>query len=210
MKSTEPSQASHGFKWYRHPPIIILSFALLAMFAANNLYITAMPLYFSKELMLGASWVGILFGMAALCEIPIMLNAGRLAERFGTYRLIVAAAGVGGVFYLGMLSADQVWQFVVLQVFNGIFIGVIATLGMVAMQNMMSHQLGTASTLFTNVMQCSFLVASVSLGIVGEAYNYYSALYVSLAAMVLALILMVYFSLYAAKGADEIVLNESS
>jgi len=201
MQGEKQVEAEGDFKWYRYPPIIILSLALLAMFAANNLYITSLPLYFSHELMLGASWVGILFGMAALCEIPIMLNAGRLAQRFGTYRLIMLAAIIGGLFFIGMLSVNQVWQFIALQVLNGIYIGVIATLGMVALQNMMSQQLGVASTLFANLMQCSVLVSSISLGVVGEMYNYYSALYVSLAAMMIALILMGWFYLYSQKTA---------
>ncbi|MDN3682198.1 sugar efflux transporter [Vibrio tapetis subsp. quintayensis] len=191
-KNTESSE-NVDFKWYKNAPILLLSVALLAMFAANNLYITSMPLYFSQELSIGASWAGMLFGCAALCEIPIMLKAGRLSERFGVYKLLLVASVVGTLFYMGMAMANQVWQFFALQIVNGIFVGIIATLGMVALQDRMKHQLGVASTLFSNLMQVSILLSSVSVGLVAQKYNYHSTLYVSFGATACAFMLMGYF-----------------
>ncbi|SON50025.1 MFS transporter [Vibrio tapetis] len=99
------------FKWYQNGPILLLSAALLAMFAANNLYITSMPLYFSQELSVGASWAGMLFGCAALCEIPVMLKAGRLSERFGVYRLLLVASAVGATFLWACLCRARCGSF---------------------------------------------------------------------------------------------------
>lgn len=59
--------------------IIIYAGVLVCAFTANNLYIVSMPLYLSQELSVDANWLGVLFGVAALCEIPIMLYAGKLA-----------------------------------------------------------------------------------------------------------------------------------
>ncbi|WP_231897780.1 hypothetical protein [Vibrio tapetis] len=108
--------------------------------------------------------------------------------------------------------SSQMWQFFALQIVNGIFIGIIATLGMVALQDRMKHQLGVASTLFSNLMQVSILLSSVSVGLVAQKYNYYTTLYVSFGATACAFLLMGYFYLTFCKKSsvkDKLVLKRS-
>ncbi len=173
--------------WYKRLPIVLFCLSMLMTFAANNLYVTVMPLYLSQELIVKASWVGMIFGTAALCEIPIMLGAGWLSLRYGPHRVLAVGLAFGAIFYLGVINSSSVWHLLSIQIFNGVFIGVAATLGMVVLQDMMSDQLGVASTLFSNVMQAAVLVSSVTIGFVGEFYSYYSAFYVSFSGIILAL-----------------------
>ncbi|WP_260261804.1 sugar efflux transporter [Vibrio intestinalis] len=189
----EQSEPTEQSKFTFNKSIILFSIASVLMFTANNLYITSMPLYFTQELLVDASWVGFMFGLAAFCEIPIMMKAGRLATQFGTMKLLAFSLVCGCLFFIGMLNVTQMWALLALQVINGIFIGLTATLGMVAMQDMMKEHLGTASTLFSNLLQVSMLAASLSVGIVGELYNYYVAFYICLVSAALALLLMFYF-----------------
>ncbi|WP_114767108.1 sugar efflux transporter [Vibrio rhodolitus] len=173
--------------------VVLFCIAVIFMCSANNLYITSMPLYFSQELKVNASWVGYMFGMAALCEIPIMLKAGRLAARFGTMKMLALSLVSGCVFFVAMINVTEFWQLLAVQVLNGFFIGITATLGMVALQDMMPNRLGTASTLFSSLLQVSMLVASLSVGVVGEYFNYYTTFYVSLGLAAMALIVLSYF-----------------
>lgn len=168
--------------------------AMVFAFAANNLYITSIPLYLSQELKVDGNWLGLLFGTAALCEIPVMLWAGRLAQKVGTIRLMMLGIAMGVLFYMVMLTSQSFTSMLVAQVLNGFFIGVCATLGMVVLQDMMRDRLGTASTLFSSMLSISMLVASLSVGIVGELYNYYSTLYVSLAGVIIAVVLLWFFA----------------
>ncbi|EEX94481.1 hypothetical protein VIOR3934_19115 [Vibrio orientalis CIP 102891 = ATCC 33934] len=168
-------------------------------FAANNLYITSMPLYLSQELKVDPSWLGFLFGAGALCEIPVMLYAGKLAARFGTIKLLMLGLVSGVAFYSVMLTNTTFIAMLMAQVLNGFFIGVCATLGMVVLQDMMKDRLGTASTLFSNMLNVSMLVASLSVGVVGELFNYYSTLYVSLAGSLTAIVLLALFAVSESK-----------
>ncbi|MDG3084825.1 sugar efflux transporter [Vibrio hannami] len=173
--------------------IVLYCIALVLMFSANNLYINSMPLYLSKELLIDASKLGFLFGLAALCEIPVMMNAGTLAARFGAAKMLSIGLGFACLFYIVVLSATEFWMLAIAQLFNGIFIGLSATLGMVVLQNLMKDRLGFASTLFTNMLQVSMLVASMSIGIAGEYFSYHSAFFFCLTGAACALILMLYF-----------------
>ncbi|AMG09888.2 MFS transporter [Vibrio vulnificus] len=187
----EPSRANGGWVSSVNPLVSIYCLIIVLAFAANNLYIVSMPLYLSQELKVDANWLGVLFGVAALCEIPVMLWAGKLARRCSALTIMKVGIASGVLFYSVMLLATNYTHLIVAQILNGIFIGTCATLGMVVMQDMMKDKLGTASTLFSNMLQLSMLVSSLSVGVVGELFNYYSSFYVSLFGVSLALILLI-------------------
>ncbi|EWS67503.1 MFS transporter [Vibrio vulnificus] len=187
----EPSRANGGWVSSVNPLVFIYCLIIVLAFAANNLYIVSMPLYLSQELKVDANWLGVLFGVAALCEIPVMLWAGKLARRWSALTIMKVGIASGVLFYSVMLVSTNYTHLIVAQILNGIFIGTCATLGMVVMQDMMKDKLGTASTLFSNMLQLSMLVSSLSVGVVGELFNYYSSFYVSLFGVSLALILLI-------------------
>ncbi|HFQ5430220.1 TPA: sugar efflux transporter [Vibrio vulnificus] len=187
----EPSRANGGWVSSVNPLVSIYCLIIVLAFAANNLYIVSMPLYLSQELKVDANWLGVLFGVAALCEIPVTLWAGKLAKRWSALTIMKVGIASGVLFYSVMLLATNYTHLIVAQILNGIFIGTCATLGMVVMQDMMKDKLGTASTLFSNMLQLSMLVSSLSVGVVGELFNYYSSFYVSLFGVSLALILLI-------------------
>jgi SET family sugar efflux transporter-like MFS transporter len=200
-KASEAEQEAEIEVKGSHPNGLIALYCLVVVFAfaANNLYITSMPLYLSQELQVNPNWLGLLFGAGALCEIPIMLSAGKLAEKIGTIKLLMLGILSGIIFYLVMLTSTSFASMLVAQLLNGFFIGVCATLGMVVLQDMMKHRLGTASTLFSNMLNVSMLVASLSVGVVAQMFDYYSTLYVSFAGSVAALTLLGLFSILEGK-----------
>ena len=179
--------------------VVFYCFIIVCAFSANNLYITSMPLYLSQELQVDVSWLGLMFGMAAACEIPVMLGAGKMADKLGTTRVMALGVISGAMFFLVMLSTTSFTGMLIAQILNGFFIGVCATLGMVALQDMMKDRLGTASTLFSNMLNISVLVSSVMVGVVGELYNYYSALYLCFVGAVIAAVLLILFEMLEKK-----------
>ncbi|MBP3139606.1 sugar efflux transporter [Aliivibrio fischeri] len=179
--------------------VILYCFIIVCAFSANNLYITSMPLYLSQELQVDVSWLGLMFGVAAACEIPVMLGAGKMAQKMGTTRVMTLGVISGAMFFLVMLSSTSFTSMLIAQILNGFFIGVCATLGMVALQDMMKDRLGTASTLFSNMLNISVLVSSVLVGVVGELYNYYSALYLCFIGAIIAAALLIVFEVLEKK-----------
>ncbi|MUJ19940.1 sugar efflux transporter [Aliivibrio fischeri] len=184
--------------------VILYCFIIVCAFSANNLYITSMPLYLSQELQVDVSWLGLMFSVAAACEIPVMLEAGKMAEKMGTTRVMTLGVISGAMFFLVMLSSTSFTSMLIAQILNGFFIGVCATLGMVALQDMMKDRLGTASTLFSNMLNISVLVSSVLVGVVGELYNYYSALYLCFIGAIIAAVLLIVFEVLEKKQKTKI------
>lgn len=174
--------------WYRQVPVLVFLVSIVLMFLANNLYLTTIPLYLTHELDYGSSLVGNMMGLAALFEIPIMLGIGLLTVKWGAHRLLNLGVLFGCLFFAGMAVVSSEPAMLALQLFNGLFIGATATLGMVVLQDMMRDQVGTATTLFSNAIQVSLLLASLAIGILGEYFTYYMALWVCFAAAVISLI----------------------
>ncbi|MFO6422294.1 sugar efflux transporter [Motilimonas sp. KMU-193] len=186
-KTTTLSYVEKTPHWLTVPGVALFLSSILAMCAANTMYLTALPLYLSQELNTSTRLAGYMMGTAALFEIPIMLLAGSLAIKLGNNRLMFIAFISGVIFYSGMVALQNANLLLLIQLFNGIFIAISACIGLVIIQDMMPKQLGLATTLFSNAQQLSLLLGSLLVGMIAQQFNYYSVFLACLIAMIIAL-----------------------
>jgi len=78
----------------------------------------------------------------------------------------------------------------VLQLFNAIFIGIIAGIGMLYFQDLMPGRAGSATTLFTNSISTGAILAGVLQGAIVENFGHYQVYCVATGLAVVALLLM--------------------
>ncbi|CAI1046802.1 MFS transporter [Serratia quinivorans] len=168
-----------------------LFFTSVLMWTCSAMYLIDVPLYITAELGLPQSLTGWMMGVAAAIEIPIMILVGRYVNRVGK-RLMMAGAMVAGIlFYAGMLWFTSAAGLLVWQLFNAIFIGIIATVGMLYFQDLMPERAGMATTLFTNSISTGVILAGILQGILTE-YGPHSSVYL-LAILLLCIALPVGF-----------------
>lgn len=206
-ESAEKDQDQATIKWYKISGVALYLVCVLFIFCANNMYITSISLYVTLELNESAKWVGYFMGLAALIEIPIMIGAGLLAPKFGTTNLIYAGCLSGLAFFTGILFATEIWQLLVLQVFNGLCIGINASLCIVLVQDLMKKQMGLATTLVNNTQQLSMLLSSLVVGAIAQYINYYTVFVVCVAFCIVGLIAM-WFS-HNARKQQPVAVNAS-
>ncbi len=175
---------------WKHKDVRLLFIASLLMWTCNTMYIIDMPLYISSVLGLPDKLAGLLMGVAAGLEIPVMLLAGHYVKRFGKRNMMLFAVGAGVVFYLGLVLFHSRAALMALQIFNAIFIGIIAGIGMLYFQDLMPGRPGAATTLFTNSISTGVILAGVFQGALAETFGhaavYWGALVLSLAALAMA------------------------
>lgn len=94
------------------------------------MYIIDMPLYITQDLGLPENLAGLLMGTAAGLEIPAMILAGYYVKRFGKRNMMLFAVAAGVLFYAGLVLFKFKLALMVLQLFNAVFIGIIAGIGM--------------------------------------------------------------------------------
>jgi MFS transporter, SET family, sugar efflux transporter len=164
----------------------VMGFSL--MWGANNAYLISMPLHLKDGLGIGTEWVGWVMGTCAGLEIPFMILAGHYAARVKIISLIKLAGLSALVLYLGVYFAQALWQFFALQIFNAIFIGILAGLGVSVIQELMPGRSGAASALYTNTTHVGNLISSLLVGLVADIYGYHQVFMVNLLIIALAIL----------------------
>ncbi|XWJ91573.1 sugar efflux transporter [Phytobacter ursingii] len=150
----------------------MLFIASTMMWTCNTMYIIDMPLWISSELGLPDSLAGVLMGTAAGLEIPAMILAGYYVKRFGKRKMMVSAVAAGGVFYVGLIVFHSREALLGLQIFNAIFIGIIAGIGMLWFQDLMPGRAGSATTLFTNSISTGVILAGLIQGALAQSFGH--------------------------------------
>ncbi len=161
--------------------------ALSLMWGANNAYLISLPLHLNDNLGIETTWVGWIMGTCALLEIPFMLLAGYLAARINLLVMVRFAGLAGLALYAGIYLAEQVWQLFALQMFNAIFIGILAGLGVSVIQLLLPGRAGSASALYTNTTHIGNLFSSVMVALVADFYGYQSVFMANLLVVVIAM-----------------------
>ncbi|UTV28946.1 sugar efflux transporter [Photobacterium atrarenae] len=164
---------------------------------ANSTYITSIPLYLTETLGMSTSFPGVLIGLTAAFEIPVMLLSARWASRYGKRPVILCSFLLAAVFYIGLQVAETPLAFVILQVFNGLFFGIFVGLGISLLQDEAPEHVGKASAFYTNAMAVGTMAGTSLMGVVAGAFGYKQALLISLGAISLAFVLLLAIELRA-------------
>jgi SET family sugar efflux transporter-like MFS transporter len=165
---------------------ITAAFVLLQSVTA--LTVTVMPLYVSNDLRGDLSSAGIVLGICATIEIPLMLIFGAMAARWPIRTLLLAGGGLGMAYCLAASLATNVWQIAAAQVLHACYVCTISGLGISYFQALMPASLGRASTLFSNVGRLAGMLSGLLFGIVaavGYRYAYVGALALAAAGTIL-------------------------
>jgi len=185
----QPAVAVTEVSGWSDKNVRMLFIASTLMWTCNTMYIIDMPLWISQELGLPDKLAGILMGTAAGLEIPAMILAGYFVKRLGKRRMMLAAVAAGVVFYLGLIFFHSQTALLVLQLFNAIFIGIVAGIGMLWFQDLMPGRAGSATTLFTNSISTGVILAGVIQGALAQSFSH-GAVYVGIALISVAALLL--------------------
>ncbi|HGX9455789.1 TPA: sugar efflux transporter SetA [Escherichia coli] len=167
----------------------MLFVASTLMWTCNTMYIIDMPLWISSELGLPDKLAGFLMGTAAGLEIPAMILAGYYVKRYGKRRMMVIAVAAGVLFYTGLIFFHSRMALMTLQLFNAVFIGIVAGIGMLWFQDLMPGRAGAATTLFTNSISTGVILACVIQGAIAQSWGHFAVYWVIAVISVVALFL---------------------
>ncbi|MFT7561862.1 MAG: SET family sugar efflux transporter-like MFS transporter [Flavobacteriales bacterium] len=152
--------------------IVFAMCAFSLLYACNQSYLIALPLYLSQDLGVDSEWAGWIMGTAAALEIPVMIFAGWLGSRFSLPPLIRIGAIAPIALYVGFWQADSVWQLFPLQILNAMMIGFIAGLGMTWFQDLMPGKAGAASALYWNSTNIGNILGAASIAVFAQMFGY--------------------------------------
>ncbi|GLW34025.1 sugar efflux transporter [Actinoplanes regularis] len=166
---------------------IIAGFALLT--TTMVLGVQAMSLYVSTDLRGSVGDSGLILGLCAALEIPLMLGFGALSTRIPVRRLVLIGAVFAVAYQALAASAQSIWMLAAAQVLNALFIAASSGLGISYVQDLMPLQPGRATTLFTNTFPLGQILTAPLFGLAQE-YGYRLAYVMNLILAALGLLLL--------------------
>ncbi len=176
---------------WQNRDVRLLFMASVCLWTCNSMYLINMPLYLSQELMLPQALAGWMMGLAAALEIPVMLLAGYGSRWVGKKPMMLFAAFAGVLFYSGLtLLPTGPVTLLSLQLCNGIFIGIVAGMGMTYFQDLMPGQPGEATTLFSNSIRSGAILGGCVAGMTAQWWSYHGVFAVAVLLALCALLLM--------------------
>ncbi len=136
-----------------------------------TLAVQALPLFIDRDLGGHASDAGLILGLCAALEIPLILALGALSTRVPLRRLLYGGA-VCGVLYYGLATtASNVGVLFAGQPLNAAFIAAVSGLGIAYVQDLLPGQPGRASTLHSNAFPIGAGLAGPFFGL-GQHFGY--------------------------------------
>ncbi|AJQ92374.1 sugar efflux transporter [Gynuella sunshinyii] len=179
------------------PDTRILTPHILAIFAvfmiinmANSTYIVYMPLYLLNDLKMPTFIPGLLMGLAAAIEMPLMIAMGALSHRWRLLAPVQVAVVAGILFYFGMTLSDRLSMFLILQLLNATLIGLSAGLGTSIFQSLLPNRPGMAATLLGNAFKTGSLAGATIGALIAQFGQYRGVFLFSTLGLCLALFLV--------------------
>jgi SET family sugar efflux transporter-like MFS transporter len=154
------------------PRLWLLLGAVLAMGMANQTYGIDISLYVTKDLHLGTQLVGWMAGLTAAVEVPVMIAAGRVADRIGKGRVVLAAMVVATAVFCLLPLATSAPALLGLMVLNGTWGAIALSIPMIMVQEEGQGGAGAALSLYNSAFTISILLAGAVTGVTASAVGY--------------------------------------
>lgn len=160
--------------------------AVTAVNVADQMYLIVIALHVTKDLHHSPALVGLMAGICAALEIPLMIIVGRLADRIGKLRIVAAAVVLAVVFFCLMPVAGSTSMLIALQLPNAMWTAAIMSIPMVVVQQEVPGGSGTVSAIYSSAFPLAQLLAGAITGVVAAQAGYRNVFWICAGLCVLA------------------------
>jgi SET family sugar efflux transporter-like MFS transporter len=146
--------------------------AVVLLLAVNTIYQIDIALFVTKDLRFGTAFTGLLIGLAAALEVPVMMYVGARAARIGNWRLVLGAAWCATFFFGVLPLVHERWLLLVLQLPNAVWAAIVLSIPFTIIQDELAGRVGVASALYTSAFQTGIVLGGAVAGIVTQWAGY--------------------------------------
>ncbi|MET0133822.1 MAG: MFS transporter [Kibdelosporangium sp.] len=150
---------------------------------------SAMPLFVTADLHGEPGDAGLIMGLCAALEIPLMMWFGALAVRVDQFRLVCGGMAAALAYHAVVVVASSAWQVAVAQVLQAVVVSAVMGVGITYFQSLEPDRPGYTTTLFTNTTTAGAMVSGPLLGL-AQGLGYRSAYVMSWIMALLGLLLL--------------------
>lgn len=132
------------------------------------------PLFVTDTLGGTPGEVGLLVGLCALLEIPVMLALVTWRRLPGVPVLIAAGMGLFVLHFALVVLAGGMGALIAAQVVRAVVLAILAGLGMTYFQTLMPGRFSAATTLYANTSSVGAMLSGITSGAVAQTFGYRS------------------------------------
>ncbi|MFF0655644.1 sugar efflux transporter [Micromonospora tulbaghiae] len=160
-----PAGAAPGPPGASRLRLALTALAFVLLQCPLTLAVQALPLLIDTELDDDPARAGLVLGLCAALEIPLMLGLGALTARVRLRTMVLLGAVCGIAYYATAATAPGVPVLLLAQPVNALFIAAVSGVGIAYVQDLLPGEPGRATTLFTNTFPIGAMLAGPLLGI---------------------------------------------
>lgn len=165
VKPAEPPRPAGAMVWW-----VALAFVLYGM--SMSMGMTMFPLFITDTLHGTEGQVGLLVGLCALLEIPVMLALVMVRGLPSTEKLVKSAFLLFAVHFALIYLASGLPLLVTTQAIRAAVLAVTAGLGMLYFQELMPGRFAAATTMFANTSAVGGMLAGIVSGAAAQWFGY--------------------------------------
>lgn len=169
--SSRAAGARNPFRGLRRPAVILMAVTFLLL-TVIGIYQIDISLAVTRALHLGTGFTGLLLGLAAALEVPVLVFIGSRADRFGPWRLLLAAALAATLYFCVLPLATTRTELLLLQVPNAFWTSLALSIPVTMLQDEVGGGLGTASSLYSSSFKAGLMMGGATAGVVAEWAGY--------------------------------------
>ncbi|WP_226527501.1 sugar efflux transporter [Metabacillus niabensis] len=142
--------------------------AFILLFAVNASNMINTPLFIVNVLQGTHRDVGLVVGICAGLEIPIMLLLGAFAQKISNQTLMVSGCVIG-ILYFSILSfSTHPWQLIVAQLLQATYVAIIMGNGLSYFSDLLPNSPGMSATIYSNGSTIGRLLGSLGGGMIAQ------------------------------------------
>lgn len=175
---------------HRHEPILYFFAVFVLVFCAQVMSMMTLPLFVTQTLVGTTQNVGIIFGLAAFMEIPLMVWFAKLADR-GHHTLLIRLGVILACFYFAVVPlARAPWHIYPMQFLIAVSIAITTNITILFFQDLLPKQKGVATAIYSNTWSLGSLIGYFAFGLLlpvlgHRGLYFHSAVITGLAAFLL-------------------------
>ncbi len=170
--------------------LLIAGLTCLGFIITNTLFVSAMPLFFVKEIGLPGSTPGLSLSVKCVVEVFMIFWSVRLAERIGIRQVLMIAAILAPTSMILFAQVTEFWHVMAASVIEGTYYGLFAGVSISFVQSFAPDRPGRATAVYMNSLFLGGMIGSISMGIIASVTDFKTVLYVAAGSSVVALLIL--------------------
>lgn len=177
--------------------------AFIVLFTVHAVNTINTPLFIANELSGTHTDIGLVVGICAGLEIPIMVILGSLGKRISNHSLLIMGSFVAIIYFTIVSVSTESWHLIGAQILQATFVAILMGNGLSYFSDLLPDFPGVSASIYSNASIIGRFIGSLGGGVIAGIVGYRSVNWVCVLIVIISL-----FILWKTKPHEELEINK--